>query len=113
MLKLVLDQPYTVKDAPVKIGSYQTGEHQEFTVKFDLNIPAGFSRDKLTTMTKDEENAFWSAVVAGWSGIADQDGNAIPFNEQNKKAVFALDAFKVGLFQTLMAIALGQALEKN
>ncbi len=113
MLKLNLDQGYTVTKAPVKIGSYVDGKHQYTTVHMDLNIPAGFNRSELQNKNQIGEQDFFAKLIANWEGLADQDGNPIPCTAENKDAVLKVDAVIMGLYQTLVPISMGQPLVKN
>lgn len=114
MLKLSLTNTYDVKDVPVKVGSYITGEHKECIAHMDFRIPAGFSRAMLHEQTKDAADVFYQGLIVGWrEDVADEDGHPIPFNEENKAAILKLEPVQLGVMQALTPILLGVPHIKN
>lgn len=113
MFTLNLDQPYPVKDAPVVIGSYQSGEHKNITVHMNFMIPAGFNRQDLVSKNQQSEREYFASFISGWSDIHDQKGNNFPYSSENKTALFKNDAVVMGVFGALTQIAMGQPLIKN
>lgn len=113
MLTLNLHSTYDVKDAPVKIGTYQSGEYNEITVHMDFRIPSGFTRAMLHHQTKEKEAEFYGQLVLDWKGISDEDGNPIPCEGELKKAVLQNEAVVCGILHTLTQVLLGVPLVKN
>ena len=113
MLKLCLNNTYDVKDVPVTIGTYQSGEHAEVTVKMDFRIPAGFTRTMLHHQTKTDEADFYNQLITGWQDVADENGEVIPCEGEAKKAVLKNEAILYGVVQALTPILLGVPITKN
>lgn len=113
MLKLHLNNTYDIKNVPVKIGSYQTGEHSEVEVSMDFRIPAGMTRAMLHQQTQKDEAGFYNQLIIGWDGIADENGQPIPCEGATKQAVLKNEAVLYGVLQALTPILLGVAITKN
>ena len=113
MLTLHLNSAYDVTDVPVKIGTYEGGQHQEVTVKMDFRIPAGFTRAMLHHQTKENEAEFYEQLITDWRGVCDEHGEAIPCHGEIKKAVLKNERVLYGVLQSMTSILLGVPLAKN
>lgn len=114
MLKLSLTETYDVKDVPVTVGTYITGEFQKAVCHMDFRIPAGFTRAMLHEQTKTDEAAFYKQLIVGWGDdVADENGNPLPCDDKTKAAVLKNEAVVYGIMQVLTPILLGVPLAKN
>ncbi|RDK01435.1 hypothetical protein [Paraburkholderia lacunae] len=72
----------------------ESGRHEKENFKVTFRRCTNEQLDELRKKTGRE---VLQDVVAGWSGITDDDGSALPFNEENFEALLQIPAVSFAL----------------
>lgn len=104
MFKIAVNPTYTAS-VKVDIPSDDGKTIQRmFKAKFK-RLPQS-ELDALTDRLKEKEmddDAVVRAVMVGWEGVADQDGNALEFNEENLAALLEVFPTRPSIVRTFFA----------
>lgn len=100
----VKDWPATVL-VPVDGGKVET-----YDIKLDFKL---LESDLFAAVGAKGDQAFCEAVIIGWSGIADEDGNELEFTKENLKALSLNVPFATGVYKAYLQATSGQASIKN
>jgi hypothetical protein len=87
---------------PVDGGSFKT---QQISVKF-LLIPVGEAAE-LTEAAGDADAELLEHVIRDWDLVMDEEGSALPFNDENLRALLAIPYVRRGLLRAYFEAASG------
>lgn len=100
-----------IKEWPAEIQvAKDGGKTHTHKITLDLKI---IDTDDYRQTAADGDVALIEKVVHGWSGIGDEQGNALVFNEGNRNALARHPGFVRGAISAYMKAANGEASRKN
>lgn len=104
MLKIVQNPEFKT---PVKVYAPGANGQQEgeFTVRFRALTRSEQAEFDLGDV--DGTDRFLRAVVLGWDGLSDEEGNAFEFNDANFALMLDLQYFRVALVQAYFSTTSG------
>ncbi|MGF1727212.1 hypothetical protein [Photobacterium nomapromontoriensis] len=109
MFKLVSERK--VKAWPVKITvPMDGGKVQTCDITLDFKLVGS---DEFRQMSQQGDSKLFNEVVTGWSGIAGEDGEPLPFTPDNLTAACQNQHFTAGALQGYMKAMSGVASTKN
>ncbi|STQ75540.1 hypothetical protein [Grimontia hollisae] len=109
MFKIVKSR--IVKHWPVKVVvPAEGGKTESFDIKLDVEV---VDTETFNTLSRQGDGAFMARVVKGWSGVGDEAGNEVPFNDENLAAVSKDPLFGAAVMRAYLQLASGQAATKN
>lgn len=104
MLKIVKNPEFTSKvkvQVPVEGGT----QEQSFTARFRaLSVSEGEVFNMLST---EGNTDFLRAILIGWDGVKDEDGEAISFNDASRDQILDIPFVRVAILQTYNQAVMG------
>jgi hypothetical protein len=109
MFKFVKDR--IVKDWPAEIKvAMDKGRSKPFPITLDLKI---LPTTQYRELAAQGDKEVFEAILQGWGGIHDEDGQELPFNDENRGALAELPAFNQAVVRAYMQASSGEASRKN
>ena len=109
MFKFIKDR--VIKDWPADIKvALDGGKSSSHAITLDLNIlPSTEYRE----LAGQGDKVVFEKILKGWSGIHDEEGNPLPFTDDNRDALAELPAFTQTVVRAYMQASSGEASRKN
>lgn len=109
MFKLAKER--RIKNWPTTVVVPQdNGKTAESKIKLDLLL---LNNDETNKLMREGDKALFKKVITGWHGLGDEEGNELPFTEENLAAAAVNPHFAQAALQAYLQASSGQAQEKN
>nr|WP_086937494.1 hypothetical protein [Thaumasiovibrio occultus] len=109
MFKLVTNRVVKNWPATIKLAA-DNGDTETHNITLDIEI---LPTDEFARYSKRGDEAFFKKAIKGWSGVADEHGEPLPFNADTVTAASRHPSFTAAALTAYLDAAQGKAATKN